>query len=265
MRRALEYAAGLGVTLAQHCEVTALSEGTCMHEGEWSARLGLAGQPSEAEELMVMRDIALGRLTGRAGALPAPLDRRVGGDDRRGQGGRAAGHRRGGTAPLHPHRRRVRRLRRDLQGAPTAADRRGRRCSRSRDSRTGPSTPSRPTTRLTPPRTRSARSTRRRPGMLGLEYALALAFTRARRRRPDDDRGGRHRPDVVGPGGHRGHGGARTHRSRPVRRRTCASSTRRFAGRSMRPAGHHAVGTCPTWAARCGAGCATRCSPAKPS
>ncbi|WP_374210576.1 dihydroorotase [Dermatobacter hominis] len=64
MRRALEYASGLGVTLAQHCEVTALSEGTCMNEGEWSARLGLPGQPAEAEELMVMRDIALARLTG---------------------------------------------------------------------------------------------------------------------------------------------------------------------------------------------------------
>ena len=64
MRRALEYAAGLDVTLAQHCEVSSLSEGTCMHEGEWSARLGLPGQPSEAEELMVMRDIALARLTG---------------------------------------------------------------------------------------------------------------------------------------------------------------------------------------------------------
>ncbi len=64
MRRALEYATGLGVTLAQHCEVTSLSEGTCMNEGEWSARLGLPGQPPEAEELMVMRDIALVRLTG---------------------------------------------------------------------------------------------------------------------------------------------------------------------------------------------------------
>lgn len=64
MRRALEYASGLGVTLAQHCEVSALSAGTCMHEGAWSARLGLAGQPSEAEELMVMRDIALARMTG---------------------------------------------------------------------------------------------------------------------------------------------------------------------------------------------------------
>jgi dihydroorotase len=70
MRRALEYAGslptpdGVPVVLAQHCEVAALTEGACMHEGEWSARLGLGGQPSEAEELMVMRDIALARLTG---------------------------------------------------------------------------------------------------------------------------------------------------------------------------------------------------------
>ncbi len=64
MRRAMEYAVGLGVTLAQHCEVSALSAGTCMHEGEVSARLGLPGQPAEAEELMVARDIALARLTG---------------------------------------------------------------------------------------------------------------------------------------------------------------------------------------------------------
>lgn len=35
-----------------------------MHEGEWSSRLGLAGAPAEAEEIMVMRDVALARLTG---------------------------------------------------------------------------------------------------------------------------------------------------------------------------------------------------------
>jgi dihydroorotase len=64
MRRALEYAGGLGVTLAQHCEDAALAGGGHMHEGEWSSRLGIAGQPAEAEELMVMRDIALSRLTG---------------------------------------------------------------------------------------------------------------------------------------------------------------------------------------------------------
>ncbi len=71
MRRALEYAGGLGamtggrpVVLAQHCEVSALTVGAPMNEGHWSSRLGLAGQPAEAEELMVMRDIALARLTG---------------------------------------------------------------------------------------------------------------------------------------------------------------------------------------------------------
>ena len=35
-----------------------------MHEGAWSSRLGIPGQPSEAEIIMVMRDIALARLTG---------------------------------------------------------------------------------------------------------------------------------------------------------------------------------------------------------
>ena len=71
MRRALEYSVGLGpfangasVTLAQHCEVKALADGGFMHEGEWSSRLGIPGQPAEAEVIMVMRDIALARLTG---------------------------------------------------------------------------------------------------------------------------------------------------------------------------------------------------------
>jgi len=64
MRRAMEYASGLGVTLAQHCEDDVLASGGHMHEGAWSSRLGIPGQPAEAEELMVMRDIALARLTG---------------------------------------------------------------------------------------------------------------------------------------------------------------------------------------------------------
>jgi len=64
MRRALEYARPLGVTLAQHCEDDSLSLGGSMHEGEWSSRLGIPGQPPEAEEVMVMRDIALCRMTG---------------------------------------------------------------------------------------------------------------------------------------------------------------------------------------------------------
>jgi dihydroorotase len=64
MRRALEYAFGLDVTLAQHCEDESLAAGGHMNEGEWSSRLGIPGVPAEAEELMVMRDIALARLTG---------------------------------------------------------------------------------------------------------------------------------------------------------------------------------------------------------
>ncbi|MEA3077525.1 MAG: dihydroorotase [Actinomycetota bacterium] len=63
MRRALEYASGLGVTLAQHCEDDGLAAGGHMHEGEWSSRLGIPGIPAEAEELMVARDIALSKLT----------------------------------------------------------------------------------------------------------------------------------------------------------------------------------------------------------
>lgn len=64
MRRAMEYARGLDLVLAQHCEDEVLSAGGHMNEGVVSARLGIPGQPAEAEELMVMRDIALARLTG---------------------------------------------------------------------------------------------------------------------------------------------------------------------------------------------------------
>jgi dihydroorotase len=64
MRRALDYAKGLGVTLAQHCEDNCLAKGGTMHEGSWSSRLGLPGMPAAAEEVMVARDIALVRLTG---------------------------------------------------------------------------------------------------------------------------------------------------------------------------------------------------------
>jgi dihydroorotase len=64
MRRALEYASALGVTLAQHCEDECLAAGGHMHEGAWSSRLGVPGMPAEAEEVMVMRDLALARLTG---------------------------------------------------------------------------------------------------------------------------------------------------------------------------------------------------------
>ncbi len=64
MRRAFEYAKGLGITMAQHCEVEALTGGAVMHEGDCCSHLGLPGWPALAEELMVHRDIELVRLTG---------------------------------------------------------------------------------------------------------------------------------------------------------------------------------------------------------
>ncbi len=64
MRRALDYCAGLPVTLVQHCDNAALSAGGHMHEGPVAAKLGIPAIPAEAEELMILRDITLSRLTG---------------------------------------------------------------------------------------------------------------------------------------------------------------------------------------------------------
>jgi dihydroorotase len=63
-RRAMEYLKTFDAIYAEHCEDDALAAGGQMHEGERSMRLGLRGIPSEAEELMAARDIALARLTG---------------------------------------------------------------------------------------------------------------------------------------------------------------------------------------------------------
>ncbi len=110
MRRALEYSTSLDVTLAQHCEDAALATGGHMHEGEWSSRLGIPGIPAEAEEVMILRDLALAQLTGgrihflhvsTAGSVELSATRR----DRR------LGVQRGsGASPLHVDRRRRRRL-----------------------------------------------------------------------------------------------------------------------------------------------------------
>lgn len=64
MRRAMEYSRDLDITLAQHCEVSALTAGAVMNECSCSSELGVPGWPALAEELMVHRDIELARLTG---------------------------------------------------------------------------------------------------------------------------------------------------------------------------------------------------------
>src|SRR5688572_10817106 len=64
MRSALEYARTFGIPVADHCEEPTLALGGAMNEGIVSTRLGLRGIPSEAEEIMVIRDILLARRTG---------------------------------------------------------------------------------------------------------------------------------------------------------------------------------------------------------
>ncbi|MEJ2695611.1 MAG: dihydroorotase [Candidatus Sulfobium sp.] len=64
MRRALEYSRVLGVPVISHCEDLSLSAGGVMNEGLLSATLGLKGVPSQAEEVIVARDVALAELTG---------------------------------------------------------------------------------------------------------------------------------------------------------------------------------------------------------
>ncbi|MGW0035649.1 dihydroorotase [Gordonia sp. NPDC003376] len=64
MRRALEYAKGLGVLIAQHAEEPRLTVGAIAHEGPTAARLGLTGWPRAAEESIVVRDALLARDAG---------------------------------------------------------------------------------------------------------------------------------------------------------------------------------------------------------
>ena len=64
MRTALEYARTFGVPVVDHCEEPSLAKSWAMNEGVVSTRLGLKGLPSEAEEIMVIRDILLARRTG---------------------------------------------------------------------------------------------------------------------------------------------------------------------------------------------------------
>jgi dihydroorotase len=59
MRRALQYGAVTGRTLAVHCEEPTLSRDGQMHEGAVSAELGFTGYPSVAESVMVERDLSL--------------------------------------------------------------------------------------------------------------------------------------------------------------------------------------------------------------
>ncbi len=64
MRRALEYVGTFGGVIAQHAQDPRLTEDAQINEGALSARLGLAGWPSVAEEAIIARDILLAEYTG---------------------------------------------------------------------------------------------------------------------------------------------------------------------------------------------------------
>ncbi len=64
MRRALEYSKMFGIVVLGHEEDSELSKGRHMHEGFYSTKLGLAGMPAVAEEIMIARDIMLTEFTG---------------------------------------------------------------------------------------------------------------------------------------------------------------------------------------------------------
>jgi len=65
LRNAIQYVKAFeDVVIAEHCEDATLAEGSQMHEGLTSYSLGLSGQPREAEEIIVARDLAVARLTG---------------------------------------------------------------------------------------------------------------------------------------------------------------------------------------------------------
>ncbi|MEO0964243.1 MAG: dihydroorotase [Planctomycetota bacterium] len=63
MQRALMYVGSTGKALMQHCEDPALGGGA-MNAGPVAARLGLAGWPRVAEELVIERDVLLNRHAG---------------------------------------------------------------------------------------------------------------------------------------------------------------------------------------------------------
>jgi dihydroorotase len=63
MKRALTYARDFDALIIHHLDDTTLTADGVMNEGEFSARLGLSGISPESETIMLMRDLALVKLT----------------------------------------------------------------------------------------------------------------------------------------------------------------------------------------------------------
>lgn len=59
MRRVMEYAAGHGLTVIDHCEDASLARKAHMNDGITSGRIGIKGQPDVGEAMQVARDVLL--------------------------------------------------------------------------------------------------------------------------------------------------------------------------------------------------------------
>lgn len=64
LRRVLSYASAFGLLVCQYAEEPELAADGVMNEGEVAMRLGLPGIPSQAETIMVERDLRLVEMTG---------------------------------------------------------------------------------------------------------------------------------------------------------------------------------------------------------
>ena len=104
MRLALSYGRDLDRPITEHCQDLHLSGHGVMNEGWTATRLGLAGIPAAAEEVMAARDIALARLTGGRLHLAPRQHRRHRGTGAACQGRRIASHCGGVPPPLSAHR-----------------------------------------------------------------------------------------------------------------------------------------------------------------
>ena len=168
LRNAIQYVKAFeDVVIAEHCEDSTLAEGSQMHEGLTSYSLGLSGQPREAEEIIVARDLAVARLTG--GRLHL-MHLSSAGSVERVRRAKADGIR--VTAEVTPHhlvftRRGPLRLRHEPQGEPPASGARGPRGPARRGGRRHHRRRRARIMRRTPSRRRRPSSTRRRRGRSG--------------------------------------------------------------------------------------------------
>ena len=257
MRRALEYSLGLGIVLAQHCEVGRAHRRRGHARGRCCSELGLPGLAVDGRGA----DGAPRHRAVPAHRRPDPPAAPVDGAAASSSCGRPRPT--GCRSPPRPRRTTsasptsaLARLRPGVQGQPAAAHRRRHRGARAPGWPTARSTPSPPTTPRTRPSDKERPLDQAPPGMLGLETALGVCARRARhaaRRR-------RRRAVVEAGGDRRRRRPPRRDRSRPASRPTspCSIPTPTLGGRAG-ATGQPAAATRRTSAGRCAAGCATRC------